>query len=57
MAKRPDAAVVVQRKRELIGNAIRGKSSASSTALSASFGLPVEDVKRILKAARISDDD
>lgn len=56
MARRPDSQSVTNRKYELVRAAIAGRESASSTALSASYGLPADEIRKVLREARISDD-
>lgn len=54
---RKDTPLVMQRKRELVASAIKGRVSASSSSLSASFGLGVDEVRRILRTAKVTDND
>lgn len=56
MARRPDSQQVINRKRDLVTSAITGRVSANSTMLSASFGLPVTEVQRLLKLKGVRDD-
>lgn len=56
MGKRPDSAVVIQRKYDLVRAAIRGRQSASSTTLSASYGLAPELVRNVLRETGVRDD-
>lgn len=53
---RPDSLQVLNRKRDLIGAAIANRESASSTSLSASYGLPITEVQRLLKLKGVRDD-
>lgn len=56
MAARPNPAQVLSRKRGLVADAAKGRASASSSNLSASYGLPVQDVQRILREMGVHDD-
>lgn len=49
-------AAVLQQKCALVLAAIKGRASASSSSLSQSYGLPVEDVRRILRSNGVQDD-
>ncbi|EJL21917.1 hypothetical protein PMI02_04902 [Novosphingobium sp. AP12] len=44
------------RKMAMIQSHIHGRTSASSSSLSASYGLPVEQVRSILRYAGVHDD-
>lgn len=57
MAKRPNPAQLRQQQSELIVAAIAGRSSASSSSLSRSYGLSVEDVRRILQSKGVTAND
>lgn len=52
--KKPSAAELL-RKRSLVAAQISGRTEASSTSLSRSFGLELEDVKRILRSSGVND--
>lgn len=52
---RKNPTAVLQQKYALLSNAIQGRTSASSSTLAASFGLPLEEVRKVLTAARIED--
>lgn len=56
MAKRPNPAQLRQQQSELVIAAIAGRPSASSSSLSRSYGLSVEDVRRILQSKGVRDD-
>ncbi len=56
MARLKSPALILQQKSQLVRNAIQGRASASASSLSASFGLPVEDIRKILQAAKVNDD-
>lgn len=56
MAARKNPAAVLQQKYALLSNAIQGRTSASSSTLAASFGLPIEEVRKTLRAAKVNDD-
>lgn len=57
MAARKNSAAVLQQKYALLSNAIQGRTSASSSTLAASFGLPIEEVRKTLTQKGIQDDD
>lgn len=57
MAKRSNPAQIRQQQSELIMAAIAGRPSASSSSLSRSYGLSVEDVRRILQSKGVIDND
>lgn len=56
MGARKNPTLILQQKFALLGNAINGRTSASASSLSASFGLDVEQVRRLLRFAGVSDD-
>lgn len=56
MATRKNPAAVLQQKYALLSNAIQGRTSASSSTLAASFGLPIEEVRKTLKSMGVQDD-
>lgn len=51
-----ESPTILATKRRLISERIAGLASASSSALSRSFGLPVNEVKRILRNKGVNDD-
>jgi len=53
---RKDTPVIMAQKRQLVNQAIAGRASANGASLAASFGLPIEDVRRILQSAKVKDD-
>lgn len=55
MSKRPNPAVVLGTKLSLIQSAIQGRDEASSSSLSASYGLPIEHVRKILQQQGVRD--
>lgn len=56
MATRKNPAAILQQKCDLLRSAIQGRASVSSSSLSASFGLSVEEVRRILRSKGVRDD-
>lgn len=54
---RKNPTAVLQQKYALLSNAIQGRTSASSSTLAASFGLPIEEVRKTLNQKGIQDDD
>lgn len=54
---RKNPTAVLQQKYALLSNAIQGRISASSSTLAASFGLPIEEVRKTLNQKGIQDDD
>jgi hypothetical protein len=57
MARKPSAVELYNQRAELIGRAIAGRVSASGSSLSASYNLPVEQVRKILISKGVRDDD
>lgn len=53
---RKDSPLIIQRKRDMIAARIEGQASASSSALSAAFGLPVDEVRHFLRCKGVRDD-
>lgn len=53
---RVNPAADLSRKIMLVGAAIKGRQSASSTSLSASYGLQIEQVRRVLTSQGVRDD-
>lgn len=49
-------AQILTQKQSAVAAQVEGRPSASSSSLSASFGLPVEDVRRILRSKGVRDD-
>lgn len=56
MARRKDTPAMLQQKRSMILDRVKGQPSASSTGLSASFGLDVIEVRKLLQRERVRDD-
>lgn len=56
MARRPNPAAILARQSELVVAALIGRTTASSTSLSNSYGMPVEQVRRILQSKGVTDD-
>ncbi len=56
MKSRKNPILILQQKSQLVRSAIQGRASASASSLSASFGLPIEDIRQILREAKVNDD-
>lgn len=57
MVARKNPVLILQRQSELVIAALSGRTHASSASLSASYGMPVEQVRRILQSKGVHDDD
>jgi hypothetical protein len=55
MIRETPANLLVKRQK-LVREVTAGRASASSSSLSRSYGLPVEDVRRILRSNGVQDD-
>lgn len=53
---RPTAAQVLSEKRGLVSAVIHGKESASSTSLSRSYDLPIDQVQALMRVNGVRDD-
>lgn len=56
MGRRKDTPIIIAQKWGMVRARLEGQSSACASTLSASFGLPVEEVRKLLQSKGVRDD-
>ncbi len=55
MSLRNSPAAILRQKMSGLSAALEGKTSASSSSISASYGLPIEEVRRAFRSKGVTD--